>query len=178
MIESNKKLGVTLATSVALNIFLAAFMLGHVSNMPPLPPEHGGAWGMGREHHHHGGPDGMAPPPPFFAPGELFTQEEMKQDAEQMHSSFEAAQALRKAFAERLQKGSISKEEALAHFAEVDRLMDNTKKHMQEKVAEKIAAMNAEERSHFAEALLKRSVPGNPGNHQEPPAEAGKIMER
>ena len=170
--------------SVALNIFLVAFILGRVSmhqlpppppppfargEMPP-PPFDGGPGGP------HGGPHGdmMArgdgppppppgehghmppPPPPFFAPADLFSPAEMEEGFAKMRENFTKVEALREDFAKQLKEGNVTKEQALAHFTQVDGVMDGVKKEMQEKAAEKIGAMSPDERQRFADRLVRK----------------------
>lgn len=146
--------------SVAVNIFLVAFVLGRFS--APMPPPHGP---MG-----FGIPGGMMPPPmemrhgdrgppPFMGPGQLFSPDEMKKEDELMHQSFEKANALRRDFAARLDKGAVTKDEVLQHFAGVDQVMDGVRKEAQEKAAEKISAMSQDDRLKFARSLLNDGPP-------------------
>ena len=93
------------------------------------------------------------PPPPFFRPSDLFGQDEMKQDFVQMQENFEKIQGLRQAFSEQLKKGSVTKEDVLKHFAQIDQLMMDVKNQAQEKAAEKISTMSPDERKRFANRL-------------------------
>jgi|GEM_PF-953404 hypothetical protein len=147
--SSNKKSPLALFISVAANIFLAAFILGRFSaHDMPHPPM--------------GPPDMFQPDrhrefaPPTFGPGDLFAPWEIHADEARMHENFEKMDALRKAFAEQLQTGPMSKEEALKHFASIDGVMEGVKKEAQERAAEKISTMSESERNHFAQLLLSR----------------------
>ena len=160
--------------SVALNIFLIAFILGRVSMMgmmPPPPPPPPFAMGDMPPPPPEGAPPppfamgghmlpppmgGHMPPPPFFAPADLFSPEEMHEGFEKMHENFTKIEALRQDFARQLQQGSVTKEQALAHFAQVDQVMDSVKKEMQEKAAQKISVMTPEERQRFADRVIKK----------------------
>jgi hypothetical protein len=149
-----------LLASAALNIFLIAFMLGR----------------CGMVHDHHGPHEehgemrsgSMMPPPPrFFSPEDLFTPEEMKQDAPMFHANFEAMKKMRSEFAAKLKQGSVTKEEVLAHFAERDKMMGETKKKLQEKAANKIASLTPEAREKFASEVLEENDKGPHGEHHE-----------
>ena len=147
---------IALLGSIALNIFLVAFVLGHFGAfgmMPPPPP-----FMMGG---HHMMPPmmmggGMPPPPSFFGPSDLFSREEMKENFAHMQENFEKIQGLRQAFAEQLKNGSVTKEDVLKNFAQIDQLMMDVKKQAQEKAAEKISSMSPEKRKRFADRLLDR----------------------
>ena len=178
MSGDNKKCGrAVLLSSVALNIFLAAFVLGRVSMHlmeppppPPPPPFAAGAMppppfggpGVGHHDHEHGH---------FFGPADLFTPEEMKEGADKMHENFKQVDMLRSDFAHQLQHGGVTKEQALEHFAKVDQLMESMKKDMQDKAASKISQMSDADRERFAEHLLKGPPEGGPGGpgHDGPP---------
>ena len=158
---------IVLLGSVAFNIFLIAFLLGRLSMpglLPPPPPfVHMPAPMMCGEMPppFAGMPQGRmrgdmpAPPPPFFSPADLFTAEEMKQDFAIMQQHFKKMKTLRQDFAKQLEHGQVSKEEVLKHFTEVDQLMADVKKKMQEKAATKISTMSLEDRKRFAERLLE-----------------------
>jgi hypothetical protein len=141
---------VALLASVAANIFLAAFVLGHLSGesyAPPLPPE------MDRGVMHRGFP-------PHMGPKDLFRPGEVSADETRMREDFEKMQSLRTAFAEKLQAGPVSKENALRHFDEIDQVMGGVKKDAQERFASKIASMSEEERKQLAERLRERGPLG------------------
>jgi len=138
--------------SIALNIFLVAFVLGHFGAfgmMPPPPPFMMGGHPMMPPPMM----GGMLPPPPFFGPSDLFSREEMKENFAHMQENFEKIQDLRQAFAEQLKKGSVTKEDVLKNFAQIDQLMMDVKKQAQEKAAEKISSMSPEQRKRFADKL-------------------------
>jgi flagellar motility protein MotE (MotC chaperone) len=96
----------------------------------------------------------MPPPPPFFGPGDLFSHKEMEEGFTDMKKNFEQIQALREEFAARLKKQSVTKEEVLKHFSDVDKLMSNGRNQMQDKAAAKISTMTPQERQKFADRLL------------------------
>ncbi len=146
----SKKARLLLLVSVALNIFLLAFTLGRISVpglMPPPPFMNGGRHGMHKPMMHN------EMPPPFLGPSDLFSPEEMGEDFAQVRKNFAKINELRQAFADRLQKGEIRKDEVLAHFAEVDRLMTEVRTQTQEKAAARISAMTPEDRERFAVRL-------------------------
>jgi hypothetical protein len=99
------------------------------------------------------------PPPPFFGPRSLFTPQEMEKNFSLMKKNFDAMQKLRADFAQRLKKGSVSREEVIAHFSDVEKIMEEVKKDMREKTADKISAMTLEERESFAQQLLEKAPP-------------------
>jgi len=77
--------------SIALNIFLVAFVLGHFGAfgmMPPPPPFMMGGHPMMPPPMM----GGMLPPPPFFGPSDLFSREEMKENFAHMQENFEKIQ--------------------------------------------------------------------------------------
>ena len=149
---SRNKGRIALLGSVALNIFLVAFVLGHFGAfgmmLPPPPFMMGGHPMMPPPMM-----EGMLPPPPFFGPSDLFSREEMKENFAHMQDNFKKIQDLRHAFAEQLKKGSVTKEDVLKNFAQIDQLMIDVKKQAQEKAAEKISSMSLDQRKRFADRL-------------------------
>ena len=143
---------VVLLTSLALNIFLVAFLLGRCSTHPMMPPPFMGGHSPGGFGMH----GDMPPPPLFFGPEALFSPQEMQKNFSVMQNSFEKGQKLRKEFAAQLKKGPVTKEQVLKHFSELDQTMNDVKGQMQEKAADKISSMSQEEREEFADHLLKR----------------------
>ncbi len=155
--------------SAALNIFLAAFILGRLSGAPDMPPRF-----MHGDHHgfeHDRGGDRMQPPQ--FKAGDLFTDKEREDNLAAVKANFDEAQKLRESFAAKLKQGPVTKDEVLAHFAEMDKFMDQAKSTMQAKAADKISAMKDDERQKFSEHLLENHMPpmGVPG--LPPPGEMG-----
>ena len=166
----NNKFSVVLACSIVVNIFLVAFMAGRMTSpnailathfpphgedammMPPPPMDD-----MRGERHFHPpmDHDGHMPPPPFFGPSSLFSQEEMREGFVLMQQNFKKITDLRSDFAHKLKSETISKEEVLKHFNEIDQLMGEVRKQTQVKAAEKISAMPKEERQRFADRLLQ-----------------------
>lgn len=155
---------VPLLISVAINIFLAAFILGRVSMPGMMPPpfehHHVGIWGGSehndmRQHPMAQGP-GHGDHSPFIGPANIFTPEEMKANEEQMHQTFDKVKALRIEFANQLKKGPVSKEQALQHFAEINKLISTVRSQTQEKAATKISTMSQQEREDFAQKLLEK----------------------
>lgn len=133
--------------SIALNIFLVAFVLGRLSVFgfaPPPPPPPFGAPGVHGE---------MPPPPPPVGMSGLLSREEMREQMKGMRENFGKIREIRKGFAEKLKAGPVTKEEALAHFAQIDGMMDGVRKQTQVKMAEKISSLSAEDRLRFAEKL-------------------------
>jgi hypothetical protein len=96
----------------------------------------------------------MPSPPPFFGPGDLFNEKEIKEDFAEAQKNFEKIQEIRKDFSEKLKKGTVTKEEILKHFSEIDKLMNAFRVQMQEKAANKIISMSPEERKRFADKIL------------------------
>jgi hypothetical protein len=142
-----------LLASLALNLFLVAFLMGRCTTpvMMPSPFMGGNFHGAGI----HG--NNMPPPPPFFGPEALFNPKEMQENFSIMQNSFENGRKLREEFAAQLKKGKVTKEEVMKHFAEIDRIMAGVKEKMQEKAADKISAMSQEERKKFSDHLLEKS---------------------
>lgn len=156
---------IALFVSLAVNIFLIAFMLGRFSSpglMPPPPFDLGGmpmpppimAGGPHSSMPMDKGGHRM-PHPPFFGPGDLFTPDEMQANGEPLRENFEKLNALREAFAKKLTDGAVSKEDVLKHFADMDQIFDQVRKQTQQKAAEKISNMSPEERQRFAKTLGK-----------------------
>ena len=200
MSDAGKRQSAILLGSVAVNIFLAAFVLGRLSSPATMPPPPGmdmqrmmmqqqmggnSMQGMqppmmmqGGPGNPGGGPPGgpggaqngmFRPPPPLFEPNQMFDPQEMQQAAAEVQGNFEKIQNLKKDFAEKLTQGTVTKEDILKHFTEIDGVMDNVKIKMQEKAAEKISAMSDEERRQFAGRLLERDrPPGGPQPGQMP----------
>ena len=173
---------VALLASVAVNIFLVAFVLGRVGVRDLPPPPFGGPQQvaedgqpmmpqgdrpmMQRRHDgsgmmrgdgqglHRGMMRGV--PPMAFGPGDLFAPDEMAEDETRMQEHFSKMDALRKDFAAQLQAGPVSKEAVLKHFADIDGIMDTVRKQAQERAANKIASMSEEDRKRFVETLMNR----------------------
>lgn len=143
---TDKKL---LFVSVAVNIFLAAFVLGRVSATGPLAAMNAGGPGNPA----FNGP----PPPPMFGAEDLLGPG--MQEMAEVQKNFAEMQTLRHAFAERLKQGPVTKEEALAHLTAVDQGMEAVKTKLQEKAAGKIAAMGDAERAKFADRLMEKGPP-------------------
>jgi hypothetical protein len=153
---------IVLIGSVTLNIFLLAFVLGRMSMgpPPPPPPPHGGPGFFGMHegpppHGPHPGDHGDMPPPPFFSPSGLFSPEEMKADAAKNKENFDKMHDMRKAFGAQLQQGPVTRDQVLAHFAEIDQIMDTLRHSTQDRVADKITSMSVEERARFGEKLVQ-----------------------
>lgn len=157
--------------SMALNIFLVAFLLGHNPPPPPPPPPPPAEAMMGEppppppggpEGPHGpgpGGPDGPGGPggkhhrPPFMPPSALFTPEEMKADEPFMHEHFEKAHKLRQDFATQLSQGEVTPDVINAHFKELDAVTGELKEHFHQKLIEKIQRMTPLERKDFAKQM-------------------------
>jgi hypothetical protein len=145
---SSQKTRIALLVSLAVNIFLVAFVLGQFSGherFMPLPME---PQGMFQAHM----PPGFAHPP-IFGPGDIFEPNEIRADEARMSANFEKMEDTRKAFAAQLQAGPVSKEEVLKHFAAMDEIMEGIKKEAQERAANKISSMSEEERKRLAQFL-------------------------
>lgn len=147
--------------SLALNVFLLAFVLGRLSMAPPPPPHH--------ELGFHGPHGDMPPPPPFFSPSGLFTPDEMKADAAANKATFDKMRDLRKSFGQQLQKGNVTKEQVLNHFAEIDKIMDDMRHSTQQRVADKITSMSVEERANFGEKLMQDPPEQHFSSHNRAP---------
>ncbi|MEZ0224087.1 MAG: hypothetical protein ACAH83_06010 [Alphaproteobacteria bacterium] len=189
MSDTGKKQTAILLGSVAVNIFLVAFVFGRLSSpgtMPPPPPfggdmqqrmmmaqqqkmgggPPGGPGGQGMMAYGPGGgqSDGATfnmrvPPPPVFGPQDVFNPQEMQESMQEMQQNFQKAETLRADFAKRLSEGGVTKDDVLKHFADVDAIMGSVKNKVQEKTAEKIAAMPEQERKAFAERLTQHGGP-------------------
>lgn len=188
MIDFNSnKVRTFLGVSVIANIFLVAFIAGRVSMiamMPPPPPppppaphqmmphtesQHFGPQHFGPQAGGHPQDGAFAdmpppPPPPMFGPAELFTPEELRNDLESMKSKFDEVRQMRKDFAHKLEQGPVTKEEVLAHFEQVETLMNSIRSQTQHKLADKMSQLSDEERKRFA----KRFARHGPGHHKPP----------
>lgn len=141
--------------SLALNIFLIAFVLGRGSAMlPGFPSPVGGMLPLMQ--------DGMMPPhgmgmprPPFIMPEMILSHEEMKAELPFATSRFKKIHELRKQFAADIKKGNLTQEQIIAHFEQIDAVMEELKNRMKEKVTVKLASMSPEERILFARELLR-----------------------
>ncbi|MBL8712606.1 MAG: hypothetical protein JNM12_06880 [Alphaproteobacteria bacterium] len=158
-----------LLASVALNVFLAAFVLGRMSVLPPSMPAPAFTKGDQRN-----GP----PPPPMFGPQELFGADEMKEHFKEIEGRFEKVQALRKEFAQTLMQGKVTEEQAAQHLAAIDAEMDGVKKSVQGKAAKKIADLPDDKRLEFAKRLMEKAPPppdgrNGPAGFGGPPPHSG-----
>lgn len=144
-----------LLASVALNVFLAAFVLGRMSVLPTSMPA-----SMMKADFRNG-----PPPPPMFGPQELFGAEEMKDHFKEIEGRFEKVQALRKEFAQTLMLGKVTEEQAAQHLAAIDAEMDGVKKSVQGKAAKKIAALPDDKRIEFAKRLMEKAPPPPDGRN-------------
>ena len=161
---SNMKTTAALLASLGFNIFCVAFFLGRVSGPGMLPPPGFGRDGMpphehGFEHDGHFGHEGqkgMPPRPPMFTPDLLFTHEEMEQHFADMKKNFSKVQSLGTAFADKLEKGPVSKEEVAQYIGSVDTTIDAARKAMREKAIDKISTMSEEDRKKLAGRLRER----------------------
>lgn len=172
----NTKGRVILLASVALNIFLVAFVAGrlNVNNPPPPPPaaeqadEAGDRADRPLRRGFRNDPDDRAKAgrkgmmPPMFGPRDLFEPDELRADETRMRENFEKMDALRKAFAAQLQAGPISKDDVLKHFASIDDVMGTVKKEAQDRAATRISSMSDEDRGKLAQTLLERGKDGAP----------------
>lgn len=150
-----EKQRIVLIGSVLLNVFLVAFIIGRATMMPPPPPPPPPPGAHGE----------MPPPPPMVGPAELFSPGEMRAEMEAMKGNFDKVRDIRKAFAAKLKAGPVSKEEVLAHFDHVDQLMAQIRDQTQEKMAEKIANLNPEQRQRFASRMERTRRSGLDGRH-------------
>jgi hypothetical protein len=157
-VKVNGQKHLALLASIAVNIFLVAFVLGRFSgpSLPPPPPPGFGDPGMmphaQGDMHRHG-------PPQLMGLGTLLSPGELRDEDERMREDFDKVSSLRKDFAARLDEAPVTKEDALKHFADVDQVMDEVKKEAREKAAEKISAFSAEDRHQFAKSLLEQDGP-------------------
>ena len=118
--------------SLALNAFFVAFVLAKTVGFCPSHDRHHG-WQR-----------------------DVFSREEMKQEKPYMKAQFGKVRELRKAFGEQLIANSVTPETIRAHFAEVDKVMAETKSHMHEKMIAKITAMSPAERKALGEKMMKK----------------------
>lgn len=144
-----------LLASVALNVFLVAFVLGRMSVLPASAP----APAVKAEFRN--GP----PPPPMFGPQELFDADEMKGHFKEIEGRFGKVQALRKEFAQTLMQGKVTEEQAAQHLAAIDAEMDGVKNFVQKKAAQKIAGLSDDKRIEFAQRLMEKSPPPPDGRN-------------
>lgn len=150
--------------SVALNIFLIAFVLGRFSAPGMMMPPFAGMMPPGMPPM-MGGPHGMPgrgvpfPPPPFIGLNDIFNEDEMREVFTKIGETFAQLQVIRSDFAKQVEAGPVSKEEALANFSRIDEAMMNVKESFQQKAAEKISQMTPEQRKRFAEKLASKEPP-------------------
>jgi uncharacterized membrane protein len=145
-----------LLASVALNVFLVAFVLGRMSVLPaslPVPAL--------TKNNTRNGP----PPPPMFGPQELFGADEMKEHFKEIEGHFEKVQALRKEFAQTLMQGKVTERQAAEHLVAIDAEMDGVKKSVQGKAAKKIADLPDDKRLEFAKRLMEKAPPPPDGRN-------------
>lgn len=158
-----------LLASVALNVFLVAFVLGRMSVLPPSMPAP-----MMKADFSNG-----PPPPPMFGPQELFGADEMKDHFKEIEGRFEKVQALRKEFAQTLMQGKVTEEQAAQHLAAIDAEMEGVKNSVQAKAAKKIAGLPDDKRIEFAKRLMEKAPPpdghfgGPQGERRGPPPHGG-----
>lgn len=137
--------------SLLLNLFLIAFIAGRSFALipgfgPPVP-------GFGPPP-----PFGLAgppPPPPFIGPTMILSPDELKAAQAVARERFAQIEALRRQFAVRLETAPVSADDILGHFAEVDTVMEELKRNLHRKVAEKVIAMTPAEREQFARQLVR-----------------------
>jgi len=156
--------------SLALNIFLVAFGLGRGGMHPPADVLIGP---YGKVGHEAAGGTGKMPPPPFMRPDMLFSKEEMAEGFATMKESFKTLGKNRKEFADTLEARPVSKEEVLAHFAELNRETDRLRDDFQQRAAEKISALPENKREEFAKKLASGPGMGFPRGGREPRFERG-----
>jgi hypothetical protein len=158
-----------LLLSLAVNIFLAAFLLGRAStglgglDLGHLSPFHTAAVDAG--FCHHGGLPGEMPPPPdgglsgpphhppFIHSNAVFSEEEMAADEPFIKQEFAKIRELRTTFIQQLATGEVSEHDIDQHFIAVEKVMDELKDHVRKRVAKKIGAMTPEERKQLSERL-------------------------
>jgi uncharacterized membrane protein len=156
--------------SASLNVFLIGFIVGHHGGPRPCdmmfhgpglgpPPFLAGMHADGRL---GAGPEPGAPPP-FFGPDDVFHPQDMKDNLASLQKNFDQIGYLRKEFAEKLKQGGVTKVDVLAHFATIDKIMDDLKQQMQDKAATRISTMSPDEREHLANRLLEAPGPGPEG---------------
>lgn len=143
-----------LILSVAVNIFLLAFTLGHFNGRQQAPFDR--MMMAGNRPYAHGGPGRGFMPPPGIGPHDLFGPKELQLDETRMREHFEKMDALRKDFASKLQAGPVSKEEVAAHFAAFDEVMNNVRMEARDRAVERISSMSDEDRKNFAQKLMRR----------------------
>ncbi len=144
-----------LLASVALNVFLAAFVLGRMSVLQASTPAP-----MMKMDFSNG-----PPPPPMFGPQELFGEDDMKENFKDVQAHFEKVQGLRQEFAQTLMKGKVTEEQAAQHLNAIDAEMDGVKKSVQGKAAKKIADMPDDKRLEFAKRLMEKAPPPPDGRN-------------
>jgi uncharacterized membrane protein len=199
MSDNGKITTAALLGSVAANIFLAAFVLGRLTS-PAAAPHYeqlqkmgvssgyvpaplgmqgrgpggpgGGPGGPGMMGRGPGGPGGPQPPP-LFRPEDVFNAQEMQQAMQETQANFQKADQLRADFANKLEQGSVSKDDVLKHFADMDAIMNSVKLKVQEKTAEKISTMSDDERKQLAQRMKQRGGPPEMNGRSGPPTPPG-----
>ena len=155
-IESDR-IYILLIISLAVNIFLVAFIIGRASIPTPVSNPNFMFDNHNRMPPPHNMQQGEMPPPPpppfLFSSADLFNPQEMKEDFFSVQAGFDKIYILRKDFIEQLKKDKITKEEILKHFSEVDKVMSDVRNKTQEKAAEKIVNMTKPQRDEFIEKI-------------------------
>lgn len=151
------KARMVLIGSVALNIFLAAFVIGRMGAMDMMPPPPEMA-----------GPGMPPPPPPMFGPARLFSKEEMRDNMKAMKQSFDEVRKLREDFAKKLAAGPVSKEDVAKHFADVEAILNKVRTQTQDKIAEKISSLSKEDRERVAKQMEFADMPPYRGHGRFP----------
>lgn len=176
MMTGLSKSQLALCVSLAINLFLLAFMAGRMTAapfmpMPPMPmavpmmigpgpmPPFGaqGPGGLGPSPMDHAGD--MMPRPPIALLGKLFSPEELRQEFADVQQTFATMNKMRAEFARQLAAGPVTKDAVLQHFAATETLMTQSLRKLQTKVAERVSTLPDTERRDFAAKLLQESEP-------------------
>ncbi len=155
---NEKQKSYAMLASLALNIFLVAFMLGRGSAMlPGFSPPMGGMPPMVAGSMMPPGMPGGNPMarPPFIMPGMVLSKEEMDAELGFAMARFQKMHALREQFAADVEKDDLTPAQIKQHFEQIEAVMEELKNHMKEKITAKLTRMSPEERRRFVKEMMR-----------------------
>lgn len=154
----NNPLKALLAASVAANIFLGAYLAGQHSMRPPFPgfPSHE------RRMHQK-----------FDMLSQIFTPEEQEENRRKSEENFKQLKEAGARFADLLEQGPVTKEQADEHTKILRNLMDNHRDYMINRVTDRIPELDEEQRAEFAR-FLREGPPRPPEMGFAPPRDKGR----
>jgi uncharacterized membrane protein len=166
----SKKLMIALCASLAVNVFAVGYVVGkschhhhgHHGHHGALHKEHGGKhFGKGQRGERFGHQHGA----PFM---ELFSKEEMKAAKPFIDEQMKKLRESRKTLAAAVKSGEpVSVEAIESHFTQTNAVFEEMKTNLHSKVMDKVRAMTPEERTQFAERLVKKHPKGPRHHHRD-----------